>query len=124
MSTRGLALTSALLTVLGALILGGQGFGALTPGAQGWLAVLPWACFGLAGGLALGILVSQAARDPLLPRRLAGLVLVAPLFAVGYGVGRMLWGKSVSWVKLLELGGLSLLVLATFALTSLCLRER
>lgn len=83
----------------------------------------PWACLGVAFGLALAALVLQAARDPRLPRRLMGLVAVAPVFAVGYGLGRLLWGRPVSWPHILELGGLSLLVLGSFAGAVLLLRK-
>lgn len=113
MTARALGLISVLLAVLGIFTLGEKGsFGFWS-----------WACLAVAAGLALAVLVVQAAREPLWPRRLAALVLVAPLFAVSYALGRMLFGKPVSSVHVLELGGFSLLLFGAFAAAALALRK-
>lgn len=83
-----------------------------------------WVCLAVASGLALAVLVAQTAGDPVFPRKLAAvLVLLAPLFAVGYGLGRMLWGKPLIWRHLLELGGVCLLLAGVFAVALRVLRK-
>lgn len=113
MSVRGFGLTSALLAAVGVLGVAGKES----------VAFWAWACLAVALGLAMAILVVQAARDPLLSRKLLVLVLVAPLFAGGYGLGRMLWGKPVSWQHLLELAGLWFLLFGALAVAFLMLRK-
>ncbi len=113
MSVRGLGLTSALLAAVGVLGVAGKQT----------VAFWAWACLAVALGLAMAILVVQAAPDPLLPRKLLLLVLVAPLFAGSYGLGRMLWGKAVSLEQLLELTGLWFLLFGALAVAFLMLRK-
>lgn len=110
---RSLAIASVLLATCGIVTLAGRAsFGFWS-----------WACLAVATGLALAILVVQASRDPLLPRRLAALVVLAPVFGGAYALGRLLLHKPVSWVHVLELTGISFLLFGACALAVLALRK-
>lgn len=123
MSVRGLALLSLVLTAIAVVMLGRIGFPFAFFRDQEAGGFLPWACLAVAAGLALGILVVQGTRDPRLPRRLAALVMAAPVFAVSYALGRILWGKPVSWTHILELSGISFFLFVAFVLALSVLRK-
>ncbi len=78
-------------------------------------ALLAWVLVFFGLGLAGAYLVAAGTQGALKPRRVSLLVLLAPVFALAYGAGRMLRGKTFSWTHALELGLLSAMVVLGLA---------